>query len=69
MTTRMELTQVLYQETVDQIRKDGKAWGQFLRSACRNYRLPFTEMVLVYAQKPKTTAVLEMEQWNRRYGL
>ena len=69
MTTRMELTQVLYQETVDQIRKDGKAWGQFLRSACRNYRLPFTEMVLVYAQKPKATAVLEMEQWNRRYGL
>lgn len=69
MTTRMELTQVLYQETVDQIRKDGQTWGQFLRSVCRNYRLPFTEMALVYAQKPEATAVLEMEQWNRRYGL
>ncbi|MDY4278267.1 MAG: hypothetical protein SOX68_04875, partial [Faecalicoccus sp.] len=69
MITRMELTQDLYQETVDQIRKDGQAWGQFLQSACRNYRLPFTEMVLVYAQKPEATAVLEMEQWNRRYGL
>lgn len=69
MITRMELTQDLYQETVDQIRKDGKNWGQFLQSACRNYRLPFTEMVLVYAQKPEAMAVLEMEQWNRRYGL
>lgn len=69
MTTRMELTQDLYQETVDQIRNDGQAWGQFLQSACRNYRLPFTEMVLVYAQKPEATAVLEIEQWNRRYGL
>lgn len=69
MITRIELTQDLYQETVDQIRKDGQAWGQFLQSACRNYRLPFTEMVLVYAQKPEATAVLEMEQWNRRYGL
>lgn len=58
MTTRMKLTQDLYQETVDLIRKDGQAWGQFLRSVCRNYRLPFTEMVLVYAQKPEVTAVL-----------
>ena len=69
MTTRMELTQVLYQETVDQIQKDGRSWADFLQAVCKNYRLPFTEMVLVYAQKPDARAVLEMEQWNRRYGL
>ena len=69
MTTRMELTQVLYQETVDQIQKDGRSWADFLQAVCKNYRLPFMEMVLVYAQKPDARAVLEMEQWNRRYGL
>ncbi len=34
----------------------------------RNYKLTFDEQVLVYAQRPDATAVLEIEKWNRRFG-
>lgn len=59
----------LYQETIKRISKDENNWMAFLKSACKNYRLPFTDMVLIYAQRPDAIAVLEMEDWNKRYGL
>src|SRR5699024_9005791 len=37
-------------------------------AACRNYRLPFAEQLLVYAQRPDATAVLEIERWNKQFG-
>jgi len=45
-----------------------QAWQSFLESACRNYRLRFDEQLLVFAQRPDATAVLEFEKWNRRFG-
>lgn len=69
MVRRYEQITQFYQETLTRIGRDGENWSSFLRSSCRNYRLSFPEMVLVYAQRPDATAVLEMEQWNRRYGL
>lgn len=58
----------LYAETVNGFIADPDSWLGFLRSAGRNYKLPFEEQVLVYAQRPDATAVLEMERWNNRYG-
>lgn len=43
-------------------------WQAFLASACRNYKLRYDEQLLVYAQRPDATAVLEIEQWNRIFG-
>ena len=43
-------------------------WEAFLRSACRNYKLRFDEQLLVYAQRPDATAVLEIERWNEKFG-
>lgn len=43
-------------------------WEAFLRSACRNYKLRFDEQLLVYAQRPDATAVLEIERWNGSFG-
>ncbi|WP_435384311.1 N-6 DNA methylase, partial [Coprococcus intestinihominis] len=40
----------------------------FLASACRNYKLRYDEQLLVYAQRPDATAVLEIEQWNKIFG-
>ena len=59
----------LYQETIKKISNDEKSWESFLRVACKNYRLPFADQVMIYAQRPEATAVLEMDDWNRRYGL
>ena len=45
-----------------------KSWTGFLRAACYNYKCPFDEQILIYAQRPDATAVLEMERWNRQFG-
>lgn len=61
-----EITEVYRQEIAVLARAD--RWTAFLRSACRNYKLPFEEQVLVHAQRPDATAVLEIERWNRQFG-
>ena len=38
-------------------------WQKFLAFACRNFKLPFPEQVLVYAQRPETTAVMQSGDW------
>ncbi len=43
-------------------------WQAFLQSACRNYKLRYDEQLLVYAQRPDATAVLEIERWNGSFG-
>ena len=45
-----------------------QSWTGFLRAACYNYKCPFDEQLLIYAQRPDATAVLEMERWNRQFG-
>lgn len=69
MAMRYHDATILYQQTLKEISRNEQNWAAFLRSACRNYRLPFADMVLIYAQRPDATAVLEMEEWNKRYGL
>ena len=60
-----EITEVYRQELAALAR--GDKWTAFLRSVCRNYKLHFEEQVLVHAQRPDATAVLEMAHWNRRF--
>lgn len=69
MAIKYEQLTLLYEETIKRISRDEINWIDFLKSACRNYRLSFSDMVLIYAQRPDAKAVLEMEQWNKRYGL
>lgn len=57
----------LYWETQRKVTAPDQ-WQAFLASACRNYRLSFDEQLLVYAQRPDATAVLEIERWNRQFG-
>ena len=67
MAIRYKALTELYQETQRKVTAPAE-WQQFLTSACRNYRLSFDEQLLVYAQRPDATAVLEIERWNKRFG-
>lgn len=67
MAIRYKALTELYQETQRKVTSP-EQWQAFLSSACRNYRLPFEEQLLVYAQRPDATAVLEIERWNKRFG-
>ena len=67
MAIRYKALTELYQETQRSVTAPDQ-WRAFLASACRNYRLSFHEQLLVYAQRPDATAVLEIERWNRQFG-
>ena len=67
MARKSELLAELYQRTQGEVTAP-QQWQKFLASACRNYRLSFEEQLLVYAQRPDATAVLEIEKWNRQFG-
>lgn len=71
MARRYEQITELYRQSIREITSRPENWTSFLRSACRNYRLPFDELVLIYAQRPDATAVLPIagkNGWNKRFG-
>lgn len=65
---KYDLITELYAETVKEVTSSPQKWLSFLVSACRNFRLPFDEQILVYAQRPQASAVLPMKAWNERFG-
>ncbi len=65
---RFDLVTELYAEAVKGVTAAPENWMAFLNSACRNYRLPFDEQLLVHVQRPDATAVLQMEDWNKKFG-
>ena len=67
MAIRYKALTELYRETQRSVTAPDQ-WQAFLASACRNYRLSFHEQLLVFAQRPDATAVLEIERWNRQFG-
>ena len=68
MPTKFQLITELYDQTVQNVTRSYESWTGFLRAACYNYKCSFDEQILIYAQRPDATAVLEMERWNRRFG-
>ena len=68
MANKYQLITELYRTMLLSVTETPQAWKAFLRSACNNYKCPFDEQVLIYAQKPEATAVLEMEKWNTLFG-
>ena len=68
MASKFQFITELYSRTLTRLTGDYESWTGFLRSACYNYKCPFDEQVLIYAQRPNATAVLELEKWNRQFG-
>ena len=68
MSRKFDLISELYDRTCKMVVSSPKNWEAFLSSACRNYKLRFDEQLLVFAQKPDATAVLEIERWNSSFG-
>ena len=68
MANKYQFITELYQETLLRVTGSYERWTGFLRAACYNYKCPFDEQILIYAQRPDATAVLEMNRWNRQFG-
>ena len=43
-----------------------ESWAAFLRSAAWQYKYPFEDQLLIYAQRPDATACASLEVWNNK---
>ena len=68
MPSKPQIITQLYNHRLEHITQSPAEWIAFLRAAARNYKLPFDEQLLVYAQRPDATAVLDIHRWNRQFG-
>jgi len=68
VATKYEYVNDMYEHMLNEITESPTAWTAFLRSACRNYKCRFDEQVLIHAQRPDATAVLEIDKWNKQFG-
>ena len=68
MATKYQQITTLYESTMKDATANPAAWTAFLQSACRNYKCRFDEQILIHAQRPDATAVLEIEKWNTQFG-
>lgn len=68
MVKKIDLITELYDTAIKELTQKPENWLSFLKSACRNYRLPFDEQILIYVQRPEASAVLPMEDWNKKFG-
>lgn len=68
MASKLRLITDLYGETLTQISKNTDDWMSFLECAAMNYKYPFNDQVLIYAQRPEAVACAKIEAWNKQVG-
>ena len=45
---------------------DYEKWTAFLKSAAWQYKYPFQDQILIYAQRPDATACASIDVWNKK---
>ena len=58
----------LYQRTLKELTSSNRAWMDFLKTAAFQYKYPFSDQVLIHAQRPGAVACAELEVWNEKFG-
>ena len=56
MPTKFQLITELYDQTVQSVTGSYQSWTGFLRAACYNYKCPFDDQILIYAQRRRGCA-------------
>lgn len=68
MATKLQLIAELSLRTAHNVTKNHVNWTSFLKTAAWNYKYPFQDQLLIYAQRPDATACAPIELWNRKLG-
>ncbi len=63
---KYEKVSALLKDTAKEVVRNEEHWKQFLDSACGQYKYAFEDQLLIYAQRPDTTACASMELWNQK---
>lgn len=68
MATKLQLITELSERTANTIVKSPVNWTSFLKTVAWNYKYPFHDQLLIYAQRPEATACAPIELWNEKFG-
>ena len=66
MPTKAELYSQLASDTARRLTGNWERWADFLSLAGRLYKYPYSDQLLIYAQRPDATACAEYDVWNNR---
>lgn len=66
MTTKAQRIAELSASTSQAVVQHPDRWMAFLRTAAWNYKYPFQDQLLIFAQRPNATACATIEVWNKR---
>lgn len=61
---KYQMISALADETAKEVVRNEESWRAYLNTASRLYKYPFKEQLLIYAQKPDTSACASIEVWN-----
>ena len=68
MATTLKVINELFDETIEEISRDSENWQSFLKTASMNYKYSFSDQLLIYAQRPNSTACADYDTWNNVFG-
>lgn len=66
MPSKTEEYYALAQRTASGLTRHWEAWTEFLTTASRLYKYPFSDQLMIYAQRPDATACAAYDIWNDR---
>ena len=66
MPNKTEEYLALAQRTVNGLTRYWESWTDYLTTASRLYKYPFADQLMIYAQRPDTTACADYDVWNNR---
>ena len=58
----------LAEKTLRRITENTDNWTAFLASCANLYKYPFSDQLMIYAQRPNATACADFDTWNKRMG-
>ena len=65
---RLQEIRGLAEYTAKDVSSSPKDWMKYLDTAAKLYRYPFSDTLLIHAQRPDATACVSLEAWNQRMG-
>ncbi len=66
MTAKLQRIVELAASMARTVTNQPERWADFLRTAAWNYKYPFQDQLLIYAQRPDATACAPIDVWNKR---
>ena len=66
MPSKTEEYLALAQRTANGLTRYWESWTDYLTTASRLYKYPFSDQLMIYAQRPDATACADFDIWNNR---